>query len=40
MAPNFSPAYNLMDKSLAILGRNKEALINLKSVTYLGPDLA
>jgi tetratricopeptide (TPR) repeat protein len=40
MAPNFSPEYNLMDKSLATLGRNKEALANFKGVTSLGPDLA
>jgi hypothetical protein len=37
MAPNFSPAYNLMGKSYAILGSLDEAMSNFKKVIDLTP---
>ncbi len=39
MAPNFSPAYNLMGKSYAILGSLDEAMSNFKKVIDLTPQL-
>lgn len=39
MAPNFSPAYNLMGKSHAILGRLDDAVSNFQKVINLAPKL-
>jgi len=39
MVPSFSPAYNLMGKSQAILGRFDEAESSFKRVIALSPQL-
>jgi tetratricopeptide (TPR) repeat protein len=40
MVPDFSPAYNLRGKSLAILGRHDEALADFERVISLSPNLS
>ncbi len=36
---DFSPAYNLKGKSLALLGKYEESLVNFKKVIFLSPNL-
>ena len=39
IAPNFSPAYNLMGKSYAILGEFNQAIFNFHKVIELTPEV-
>ena len=39
IAPDFSPAHNLRGKSLALLGKHNESLVNFKRVISLSPNL-
>jgi tetratricopeptide (TPR) repeat protein len=39
IVPDFSPAYNLRGKSLALLGKHSESLVNFKRVISLSPNL-
>jgi Tfp pilus assembly protein PilF len=40
IVPDFSPAHNLMGKSLALLGKGEEALVSFKRVISLSPNLS
>jgi len=40
LAPNFSPAHNLLGKSYAVLGRYEEAMEHFKKVVFLSPNMA
>ena len=39
IVPDFSPAHNLMGKSLALLGKHEESLVSFKRVISLSPNL-